>query len=372
MNYELSADKYMLLGSLPGPLPGEPPVCNTGVNYQTQTQTQTQTQYQPHLESSLDTFSGVFRNVPSLNDCYAIVTNIEKAFDDRVVIHPDKAITHGRKWDGHSSGSLRGLRFYWQRPDFGKPGQLCVYVSGRALAQVEQSSVKALFQKLHRIYNFDCTRFDAALDDYSKIVSFEQVLQAIRDKNYARVSKFRELRSYSDDDEQPGLTIYMGSTSSDKMLRMYDKSVESKGEKDCYRWEAQFRRFKANVVFHEWLSPDCDENYLASIVVGCVDFLDKSSGDHHVDRLPLLPWWEEFLFFVGQGTRIPCKKVVASLQKVVDWIGNSVAPSLMRIFATHPEEFMPWLQCSMDEAFERFTSSDIAKMQIYQSEVLLF
>lgn len=338
----------------------QPPSCNTGVNYQ------------PHLESSLDTFSGVFRNVPALSDAYGIIDLFEKTFNDRLALHPDKAITFGRKWDGHSSGSLRGLKFYWQRPNFGKDGQLLVYVSGKALAQVDQSSVKALVQKLHRLYNFECTRFDAALDDYSKIVSFEQVKSAIRAKNYARVVRFRYLESFHKDDDDSGTTIYMGSSSSDKMLRFYDKFVESKGEKDCYRWEAQFRRFKANVVFHEWMSPDCDKNYLASIVVGCVDFLDKSSGDHHTGRLPLLPWWEEFLFFVGQGTRIPCKKVVASLQKVVDWIGNSVAPSLMRVFITHPEEFMPWLQCTMDEAFERFTSSDIAKMQIYQSEALLF
>jgi hypothetical protein len=337
-----------------------PPFSNTGVNYQA------------HLETTIDTLSGVFRNVPALNDAYGIIDCFERLFDDRVALFPDRAITNGRKWDGHSSGSLRGLKFYWQKPAFSKPGQLCVYASGRCLSRVSQEETKALFQKLNWLYEFDCTRIDVALDDYSKIVGFEEIKHAIKNNNITGAQKFRFIESFEKDADELGVTIYMGSTSSDKMLRMYDKSVESKGEKDCYRWEAQFRRFKANVVFYHWVSPNCEQDYLSSVVVGCVDFVDRSSGDHHVDRLPRLPWWEEFLFFVGQGTKIPCKKVVASLQKVVDWIGHSVAPSLMRIFATHPEEFMPWLQCSMDEAFERFTSSDIAKMQIYQSEVLLF
>lgn len=345
------------------------PYSNTGLNYQI-SQTNTNQSYQARFEEKIDTISGIFREVESENDAVAIINRFEDLFNDRVTFLPRASITNGKKWDGHSTGSLRGLKFYWSRPQIGKPGNLCIYISGGAIEQVEQDDIRALFLVLCPIYQFDATRLDIALDDYAKIVSFEQIKAAIRAGDYSRVRCFTLMESIGT--ENGGETIYCGSPQSEKRLRVYDKAAESMGEKDCYRWELQLRGYKADVSFFRWLSETCADGFLSRLVIGSVDFVDRSSGDHHVDRLPRLPWWEEFCYFIGEGVKIPSKKIVASLQKTVKWINDSVAPSLARIQITHPDEFAVWIQCAMDDAFNRFNRSDIAKLQIYQNEELLF
>lgn len=325
----------------------------------------------PHIEQKLDTLSGAFRNVPSINDARAIINEFERLYNDRVAFHENTSKSNGRKWDGHTTDSSRGLQFCWQRPVGSTPGQVYVYVSGQCLSSVDERDTKCLFRTLHELYGFDATRFDAAIDDYNKIVSFEQVKAAIAAGNVAGARKFTYMDSFDLDAEAHGLTIYMGSPKSDKMTRMYDKFVQSNGEIDAIRWETQFRRYKANVAFHGWLETD-GENYISSLVMGAIDFVDRSSGDKNLDRLPRLHWWEEMIHFVGEGVKIPCKKVVASLQKSVKWIEHQVSQTLAIIQESHPEEFPLFLQCTIDDAVARFTSKQRARIQMAKEEQLVF
>lgn len=368
----------------------EPPSTNRGVNCQNDNKSSCETSssntyesvdaepvandYTSRFECAVDTITGIFRNVQDKNDAVAIINRFEDCYADRVVFLPSTRIRNGKMWDGHTHGSLRGLRFWWQKPTIGLPGQLMFSVSGRALSQVSDRATRNLFVTLSSIYEADCTRLDIALDDYRKIVSFGQIEEALRSKNISGCdpNKARKIEDFAD---TPGVCLYLGSKNSDKLLRIYDKSVESDGEKDCYRWEAQLRRHRANVVFQTWLSDGCKVDYLSSVVLGCVDFVDRSSGCEHVDRLPKLCWWEEFIALVNTSpVKIPCKKVVSALQKSGDWFFHcGPAKFLAKLEKSKGFDFaMDFMMASLEDAKQRFTQCDRAKSQIYETEQLVY
>ncbi len=330
--------------------------------------------YTPRFECGIDTVTGIFRNVHDKNDAVAIINRFEDTFFDRVVFLPNSGNRNGKMWDGHAHGGIRGLCFWWQKPTIGEPGQLMFSVPGRALSQVSEGAFRNLFGILFPLYQGECTRIDIALDDYRRVVSFGQIEQALHSRNVSgcNPAKARKITDFGD---FPGICFYLGSAKSDKMLRVYDKKVESKGERDCIRWEVQLRRYKANVVFQAWLSDDCKEDYLSSIVLGAVDFVDRSSGDHHVDRLPRLLWWEEFIALVGiSPVRTPSQRVVSALQKSGDWFFHrGPAKFLAKLESAKGFDFaMDFMISSLENAKNKFTQSDRAKSQIYETEVLLY
>lgn len=326
----------------------------------------------PRFEVKIDTITGVYRDVFSENDAVAIINRYEDFFNDKMAFWPDRTVTRGKTWDGTTSDSLRGLQLCWQRPEAGQPGQLLFHIPGKAIQNVEQDNLRSFLELLGGIYGAEYTRCDIALDDYRKLLDFGRVKDALRSGSLSGARTYRILESCTDG--VTGETIYAGSTKSDKMVRLYDKSAESKGEFDCHRWEVQFRRFKANYVMQSWfLTPDVPK-FLSSVAIGAVDFVDRSSGDKNLARLPRLLWWEEFVFLVGQGVKVPCKKIVSSLQKSANWFFHG-GPAKFIVRLEQAKGFqaaLDFVVAGMEEAREKFSQSDRAKSQIYATEQLLY
>jgi len=309
------------------------PVSNTGYNCQTEAN---------HLKLSLqlslrvDTIAAVCRNVPSVADAIHIIGLLEKTFDDRVEFRPELSTSMGKKWDGHSTSSLRGLKFWWQAPQPGQPGQLMMYLGGSVLGAASHEAAHDVFCWLRCAYGAECKRIDIAIDDHDRVVSMDDVRAASIDGNYAYVHRSKIIT------EGPrkgvnGETIYFGSPQSDKVLRVYDKTIESDGEIDAIRWEAQYRDDKANKIFEKWLEFDPKDigthsaQFLASTVTGCVSFCDRSDDEAHIERCALLPWWEKFLELTAKGVRIIVAKKKAILEDTLNWLNRQVMPGLAMV-----------------------------------------
>lgn len=169
------------------------------------------------------------------------------------------------------------------------------------------------------------SRIDLAYDDFSKEIRPKQYLGWWF--NGQITTKFHKVNLTACMSEV-GHTFYLGSRSTGKMLRIYDKDIESKGEVDCVRYEFELHSRYAQEMC-DYIIKNGSVNfvgYLRSYFNVVVD-----NGDTHKSRRPILPLWFDWLKkleFNEQFVKIPHYKSPVSLDRLSNWINHYVMPSL--------------------------------------------
>jgi DNA relaxase NicK len=174
-----------------------------------------------------------------------------------------------------------------------------------------------------------CSRLDWAIDDYSHGLRLEDIEEAVREGSYsgARVCRIYEKRVRGG--TQIGKTIYLGSSESDRQVRIYDKAVESKGLIDAIRYEVQWRDELAHKCFMALFSSDSFEDgskLVSQYAVGSVHFLSRV--DKNLPRCPVKPWWQEFIDKVGERLKLSVPRVQPMLSDKKRWIERQVAATI--------------------------------------------
>jgi DNA relaxase NicK len=312
----------------------------------------------------------VFRQVPTEGDALTIIDLLQQTFDDHIEFHPDLPDTNGKRWDGHSTTSLRGTKVWWDAPTDDKAGQLYCYFGGAVLGAATHRAAQDLFACLSAMYGGDCKRFDVALDDFDKEIPLDQVELDVRAGNVSGSRSFQFTESGKIGEAATGKTIYLGSAQSDKRIRIYDKSTQTGGEVDAIRVEVQFRDSKAQTAFLGWIDFDAGAvdvgapQYLAALVTGAVKFCDRSKGDKNIDRCPMLPWWENLVNRVGQGIKVAAPRVVKTLEKCMGWIDYQVSRSLALIKRAMGDGFTHYIDAVTTLGDERLTAREFAILAI--------
>lgn len=101
-----------------------------------------------------------------------------------------------------------------------------------------------LVESQHVFKRYNITRLDLAYDDHIGLIDIYKIEQDTRDRYYTSKSKYSEITwSDNQNDDIRGLTVQIGSDSSDIKIRIYDKAAE-RCIKDCHwvRVELQLRR----------------------------------------------------------------------------------------------------------------------------------
>jgi hypothetical protein len=213
-------------------------------------------------------------------------------------------------------------------------GELRLSMSGRYLDNVEIPELAAYLGIIGASYGLRCSRFDVALNDHEKRFPLELVEQARRDRNYFNVITTSVVNSDNIHTNVQGETIYFGSRTSDAFMRVYDMTAESGGVRIGNRWEVELHGKKADLCLSQWLTAMQDDESRASrllvnVVLGTVDFRDKSKGDKNRKRCPVLPWFDEMCNMLkALPVRLRVAKPKQSLQQTIDYLKRSVAPSL--------------------------------------------
>ena len=177
------------------------------------------------------------------------------------------------------------------------------------------------------------TRLDLALDNkhdiYFRLPELESILDSGR-----FVSKFRKWKSVREKDtagELIGHTVYLGSRSSDIMLRVYNKQLEksSSEEKVDYewiRWELELKDERATQAVRCMVDQKKDvgevcvgilENYFRIIIKNCQN---KSRCSTDIK-------WQRFIDDI-QGLRLYVPNDSKTLEDKRDWIMRQVMPTL--------------------------------------------
>lgn len=245
-----------------------------------------------------------------------------------------------------------------------------ISVPGKPIAHIETARLREFGQALLAM-NFTATRFDWSIDDYSKKLDLSVISQAVKDNNISGFRTYKFINSGKIGNSEVGSTIYLGSPDSDKMLRFYDKSVESQGKIDCIRLEGQFRNEIAQIYFLRYFGNDNVETaskICSMMLASCVTFIDRVS--QHISRCPVLKWWNEFVEAVGGSIKVSVPRIQTMIEDKIEWIERKVLATIATIAKCRGERnTLLWIEKGMGVAAERFTKKQYKYIQTWRDRL---
>lgn len=289
--------------------------------------------------------------------------------NDGLVWTEDKAVTRGRYYE-HSARTVHGVDLAFQRRSDGAY-DVRVSIPAKVVRRVPQVLTWAFCKELYQTYELKPTRFDIALDDYQKRMTPEQIDQALAAGNYVG---FRSYSHIKNGGKKRGWTYYFGSRQSDKIIRYYDKSAETKGAIDSYRFEVELKGYKAEQFWQLFVSlPDeLSEEFLTQlyleVVVGSIDFRDRQA-DSNISRCPRLDWWQNLIDDLKSsgGVKLAAKRKESCLQKTIAWISSQVETSLAVLRdVLGAEQFHHFVRGSLVSGRTRYTGSHRAMIRMHE------
>jgi hypothetical protein len=347
------------------------PASNTGLNSQTPKNAPLTTPKKGY-EVSADyiTFTCPINGQAEID---LIINLIQGTFDESIEFCYKMATFDGKHYSASSVGSLRGTRVYANYPGPDRPfGEVRFKLPGRALAAASMYELRDCLCVLREMFSATCSRFDSAIDDYSKVIDLDEVKFAQDLGNFAHVEVVGYHESGERGGAEKGRTITFGSRSSESYLRIYDKAVQSNGEIDAIRYEVEFKGDKAQALFEQFTEfTHGDEQgaakCLAGAALGAVRFCDRSSKEKNLDRLDDLPWYKKLCDSVVSGFRLRVRKKERFLDDAIQWVVKAVIPTLAMIRKYMGDEaFLQWVYDCTDEAMPMLSKIKLEKIQQQQ------
>ena len=233
------------------------------------------------------------------------------------------------------------------------------------------------------------TRLDVYHDDFCKIISPVAVHHGV-ERGGIGIPRYRNIKGIANYNHQKGVstgyTFYAGSPKSGKMLRFYDKSAESGGEIDCYRWEMEFTNSYAEVAGETLLKSlekafEAEsienaiiviENTMKSLISGSISFheipIGKSTNElerNWAKRCPLTWWWKEIIAGL-KPAKLTLNKRKPSLSGTISWLKSKVMPKLALAYTAldrwgmHPRQ---WLMEQIEAGSDRWNAKHLAELE---------
>lgn len=281
---------------------------------------------------------------------------------------------------GESSQDAYGLwsydsRYHWScgaslnydgaaaRSDLVHNGKFTVEIPGQALDGIAQTDLHLFLLSL-RQFNPTCTRCDVFFDDYNRTISPSDMHRIVKGHDYSGFRKGQIKQLYDSarliqDEVDFGKR---GPNGSGQYLRIYDKVLESKGKKNCIRFEVEFTKERSHKVFDKLsqvTSIDAFATLCGSLVAGSIKFVHRN-GDKNISRLKVYDFWQEILDLLGSVViRIPTKET--SIAGKYKYIYRQVSPTLALLRDTFVDDtdFFNWLNDVIGEGELRMSQAQI-------------
>ena len=179
---------------------------------------------------------------------------------------------------------------------------ICLDISGKGCREFEGIQGNDWLKFLHDICDRDfkttITRLDLAYDDHIGTLDLYRIAQDVRDRNYTSPSK-KSMIIWSDDQKHnvQGLTVSVGSKSSDVLIRIYDKAAEREfgNELHWVRCEIQLRHDRCIAAVAEILKLQHVGRTACGILRNYLLFREPQSGDTNRSRWPVADYWDKVL-----------------------------------------------------------------------------
>lgn len=179
---------------------------------------------------------------------------------------------------------------------------ICLDISGQGCREFENTAGNDWLKFLHDICDRDLktviTRLDLAYDDHIGTLDLYRIAADVRDRHYTSPSKKSQI-IWSDDqvNNVQGLSVYIGSKSSDVLIRIYDKAAEREfgAELHWVRCELQLRHERCTAAVAEILKHEHVGRTASGILRNYIQFREPNSTDTNPSRWPVAPYWDKVL-----------------------------------------------------------------------------
>lgn len=241
-------------------------------------------------------------------------------------------------------------------------GRFTFELPGRACDELTAPDMLLLIEGFERFGGL-CTRIDIFFDDYDRLVEPSDLHEVIDRYDYSGFKMAHKKQTLKCGDLAHDEVMFgrRGQNGSGKYLRVYDKDLESDGEKNCVRWEVEFSQRKSQEVFTVLAGVSGDLEAFATIcgalIGGCINFVHRN-GDRNIGRLDVYEFWELITESLGKlSIRIEKKK--NTLTGVIEWTERQVAPSLacVRKSFVSDQKFFAWVVDMLDESESRMNAN---------------
>ena len=201
------------------------------------------------------------------------------------------------------------------------------------------------------------TRLDLALDTVDGALPLGRINTAIRSgETRTLFGEWRLIQkgSFCKEEDLTGETLYLGSSKSHVLFRIYNKAQESGLIGDWVRFEIQLRDKRAQEAVKLLNSPSTVGTIAAGIINHYFSIIDLD--DSNISRCSLQGWWERWLNST-EKIRLGTDKEIKFVSDTMDFIKRQYAPSLAMI-KQHlgAQPFKSYVGELLDEGQERMSA----------------
>lgn len=235
-------------------------------------------------------------------------------------------------------------------------------ISGKGCRYMESQGIDlwSLLFRLAQSAKINITRLDLALDTSIKLI--DKVRQNIDSKKYISKSRSISYICKSGKDSTRTETIYIGSRSSDLMIRIYDKAIEQSLEGiDWERWEIVLKKEKIKEAI-PLLKKDISQTFRDILYTY---FRPLKKVESNKSRSKVESWYLKFLGKVEKISlyRDPSQKTI---EDKWNWVEKQVAPTLSLLaLAFDNTEFLSGLALGNTE---RIKQKDLELIKKYKEQ----
>jgi hypothetical protein len=198
-----------------------------------------------------------------------------------------------------------------------------VRLPGKACEVIGTTALRRLLRALREVEGCKVSRLDVAADFEAEGWSPHRVASLLVDGDLSAPDSelaacaVTRVRRSSWDWKRRGAVFYVGSGQGERMLRVYDKGVESGGRLTGLRWELQLRDEWATAFAWRYLEVRRRRlgELWAACLVGFLDVREVPGSRRNVQRRDRLAWFEAFVGAARAATLAP-----ACLSTVAAWL----------------------------------------------------
>ena len=290
--------------------------------------------------------------IRALVEARQLIHQYEVMGSDSAPIYDDVPIFSGRSFKSSARGQ-KGFVAGINLPEEGRAGEMWMSLPGKVCSALDMGMFGEFMLEI-RNRGGHCTRMDVNVDDFDKFITPLQVYDHAKS---GAIPRFRSHHYMTGEmsHRATGDTYYAGTPGSPKLVRVYDKSLESKGRINAIRWEVEYRAKLADEAFNrvcdvvEADQTDLMPQLLGGMVVGSIDFRVVASAERVADRAEM-GWWTRFKKKIGCEVRMRAQAPVATLAKTVRFIERQAISSLAIIRLCDPRGFASWLSSKVELA----------------------
>ena len=283
--------------------------------------------------ASLDYLAGTLfgdEAILALKQCFGLEGWEEQSGGTKFYYHQCKRGNITLLWDGITAGM--GTRFELS-------GQGCRELEGLPLFRGWPVMLAALCEMGARF-----TRVDVALDDHAGLLSLPIIREKMQKRELAtHYKKGRGMWecSLADEEGAAGLdagtaeTLYLGRRDGMSMVRFYDWQAKHGGDESFVRCELELHKRYAHKLA-ERLAAGTDIGIMAASVIKAKVLFKEPGEEAQKTRWQTCEWWDKFLGAV-EAVKLSVRPVAATLNRKLDWVMKSVAPTLAFLEEQAPE-----------------------------------